>query len=118
MAALRECVTSVKSLLRGDTIDARGEVFDFNNVRLTYPETGPPTPIRMGVSGPNMLQLSGEVADGSVLSVAAGLDYIRWARERIDEGRARGSRTDDHPMTVFALYAVDDDICVAAAGGK
>jgi 5,10-methylenetetrahydromethanopterin reductase len=118
LAALRECVTSVKSLLRGDTIDAHGEVYDFNNVKLTYPETGPPTPIRMGVSGPNMLQLSGEVADGSVLSVAAGLDYIRWARERIDEGRSRGSRTDDHPMTVFALYAVDDDGDAARASAR
>jgi hypothetical protein len=36
-----------------------------------------------------MLRLSGEVADGSVLFVSAGLDYIRWASVRIEEGRAR-----------------------------
>ena len=109
LAALRECVTSVQALLRGDTLDTHGEVFDFNNVTLTYPETGTPTPVRMGVSGPKMLELSGEVADGSVLSVAAGIDYVNWARERIAEGRTKAGRSDEHPVTVFALYAVDDD---------
>ena len=113
LAALRECVTSVQALLRGETLDTHGEVFDFNNVTLTYPETGTPTPVRMGVSGPKMLELSGEVADGSVLSVAAGIDYVNWARERIAEGRTKAGRSDEHPVTVFALYAVDDDGDVA-----
>ncbi len=109
LAALRECVTSVKRLLRGETVHGEGRVFSFDNVTLTYPETGPPTPVRMGVSGPNMLQLSGEVADGSVLSVAASHAYVRWARDRIDEGRERGGRTGAHPITVFAIYSVDAD---------
>lgn len=109
LAALRECVTGVKRLLRGDTVDEQGRVFTFNEVALTYPQEGPATPIRMGVSGPNMLRLSGEVADGTVLSVAAGHPYVQWARERIDEGRARGGRSDEHPITVFAIYAVDAD---------
>ncbi len=109
LSALRECVTTTKALLRGETVDARGEVFSFNNVTLVYPETGAPTPVRMGVIGPKMLQLSGEVADGSVLSVSAGHDYVRWAKDRIDEGRARAGRADHHPITVFAIYAVDDD---------
>jgi 5,10-methylenetetrahydromethanopterin reductase len=118
LAAVRECVTSVKSLLRGDTIDRRGDVFDFNDVRLTYPETGSPTPVWMGVSGPNMLQLSGEIADGTVLSACSSHTYVRWAKERIEEGRERGGRTDSHPVTVFALYAVDDDGDAARASAR
>lgn len=109
LAAMRQAVTSVRRLLRGETLDEQGDVFQFHDVSLTYPERGTPTPIHMGVSGPKMLRLSGEIADGTVLSVAAGHDYVRWARERIDEGRRRGGRWEPHRITVFAIYSVDDD---------
>jgi len=109
LAALRECVTAVRRLLRGEELTEQGRVFEFDRVRLTYPEGDRATPIHMGVSGPKMLRLSGEIADGTVLSVAASTDYIRWARERIDEGRTTGGRTDGHRITVFALYSVDAD---------
>ena len=109
LAAMRESVTSVRRLLSGETLDLQGDVFEFHDVTLTYPEEGTPTPIHMGVTGPKMLRLSGEIADGTVLSVAAGHDYVRWARERIDEGRRRGGRSDHHRMTVFAIYSVADD---------
>lgn len=109
LAAMRECVTSVKALLRGETLNTAGGVYAFDDVSLTYPETSPGTPVRMGVSGPQMLRLSGEVADGSVLSVAASHEYVRWARARVNEGRERGSRSGPHPITVFAIYAVDPD---------
>lgn len=118
LAAMRECVTSVKALLRGETLNAAGGVYTFDDVSLTYPETSLATPVRMGVSGPQMLRLSGEVADGSVLSVAASHEYVRWARARINEGRERGSRRDPHPMTVFAIYAVDRDGRTARAAAR
>lgn len=118
LTAMRECVTSVKALLRGETLSVDGDVYRFDNVSLTYPETSAPTPIRMGVSGPNMLRLSGEVADGSVLSVAASHEYVRWARERVDEGRSLGGRTGSHPITVFAIYAVDHDGAAARSAAR
>ena len=118
LTAMRECVTSVKQLLAGDTMDGEGDVFSFDQVTLTYPEPGPPTPIWMGVSGPKMLRLSGEVADGTVLSVASSHEYVRWARARIDEGRAKGGRTEHHPVTLFAIYAVDEDGPAAKASAK
>ena len=60
-----------------------------------------------------MLSLSGEIADGSILSVGAGHEYVRWARERIDEGRERAGRADHHRVTVFAIYSVDEDPAIA-----
>jgi len=118
LTALRETVVPVKQLLRGETVDQEGEVWSFRDVRLTYPEAGDPTPLWLGVIGPKMLQLSGEIADGTVLSVSAGHAYVRWARERIDEGRERGGRSEDHPVSVFALYAVDDDGDAARASAR
>ncbi len=65
-----------------------------------------------------MLQLSGEVADGSILSVAAGVDYVEWARAQIDEGRSRAGRTEEHRVTVFCIYSVDHDREVARAAAR
>ncbi len=109
LTAMRESVSSVRRLLAGETLDGNGKVFDFHDVTLTYPETGVPTPIHMGVTGPKMLRLSGEIADGTVLSVAASHEYVQWARERIDEGRRLGGRSGPHRITLFAIYSVADD---------
>lgn len=108
LGALRETVTSVRRLLHGEELNETGRVFTFDRVRLTYPEAVP-TPVHMGVIGPKMLQLSGEIADGSIYSVGASLQYVHWARQQIDEGRRRGGRTDAHRITLFALYSVDAD---------
>ena len=109
LAVMRESVTSVRRLLSGESLDQQGDVFDFHDVSLTYPEKGVPTHIHMGVTGPKMLRLSGEIADGAVLSVAAGHDYFRWARERIDEGQLAGGRSGPHRITVFANSSLADD---------
>jgi 5,10-methylenetetrahydromethanopterin reductase len=108
LGAMRECVTGVRRLLRGEEVTREGRVFTFDRIRLVFPETEA-TPVHMGVIGPKMLRLSGEIADGTVVSVAANATYVSWARERIDEGRAAAGRSDDHRVTVFAIYAVDED---------
>lgn len=112
LSAVRECLTAVRSLLDGGEVTDSGRVFDFDSVALVYPQTEY-VPLHMGVIGPKMLELSGEVADGSILSVAAGVEYIKWARDRIEEGRSRAGRDDDHHVTVFAIYAVDEDPATA-----
>jgi len=108
LGAVRECVTGVRRLLAGEEVSEEGRVFTFDGVKLTYPEPQP-TPIHMGVMGPKMLRMSGEIADGTIMSVAASNEYVRWARGHIDEGRRAAGRTDGHRITVFALYAVDED---------
>jgi 5,10-methylenetetrahydromethanopterin reductase len=112
LAAMREAVTGVRRLLAGEELTEEGRVFSFDGVALTYPEQSP-TPLHMGVSGPKMLHLSGEIADGTIMSVASSHEYVQFARERIDAGRAAAGRTDDHRLTVFALYSVDDDRAAA-----
>lgn len=114
LGAMRECVTSVRRLLAGEELTEKGRTFSFDRVRLTYPEPAP-TPIHMGVSGPKMLSLSGEIADGTIMSVAASHAYVHFARERIDEGRRLADRTDGHRTTVFALYSVSEDHVAARA---
>ncbi|MGH8916295.1 MAG: LLM class flavin-dependent oxidoreductase [Acidimicrobiia bacterium] len=108
LAAVRECVSTVQRLLTGEVVDHEGAVFESHDVSLVY-RPQEPLPIRLGVLGPKMLRLSGQIADGSILSVAAGADYVNWARQRIDEGREQAGRASQHSITVFAIYAIDDD---------
>jgi alkanesulfonate monooxygenase SsuD/methylene tetrahydromethanopterin reductase-like flavin-dependent oxidoreductase (luciferase family) len=64
--------------------------------------------------GPRGLELAGEIADGSVLSVLAGVDYVRWARERIAAGaESAGRGSDAHRVVTYVLYSVDVDERVA-----
>lgn len=114
LGAMRECVTSVRRLLEGEEVTMDGEVFTFDGVRLVHPQTEP-IPLYLGVIGPRMLELSGAIGDGSILSVGTGTAYLRWARERIDAGRAGAGRDDVHRVTAFAIYAVDPDGEVARA---
>ena len=104
LTAVRECVEGVRRLLDGQELTERGQQFEFDAVALTHrPEER--LPIYLGMVGPKGLELAGEIADGTVLSVLAGVDYVRWARERI----AAGGGSDRHRVVTYVLYSVDAD---------
>ena len=108
LRAVRECVESLRRLLAGEELTADG-LFTFDQVALTHlPEEE--LPIYLGMVGPKGLELSGRIADGTVLSVLAGVDYVRWARQRIVAGAAAADRgSDPHRVVTYVLYSVDAD---------
>jgi 5,10-methylenetetrahydromethanopterin reductase len=105
VGALSECLRSLRTLLAGESLSASGH-FHFDRVQLSYPIS---IPLHMGVMGPRMLAVSGEIADGTVLSVLASPAYVTWARERIAEGARRAGREEHHSVSTFTLFAVDED---------
>lgn len=108
LAAMRECVTSVRRLLAGETLTEDGRVFQFDGIKLNYP-LDENVPVYAGVMAPKMLALSGECADGTVGSVLASHEYVSWARSRIAEGQARAGRDDHHRLAVFAIFSMAAD---------
>lgn len=109
LTAMRECVTQTRALLSGETVTSHGQLFHFDNVKLVHPPTEQ-LPLYMGIVGPKMLALSGEIADGTVVGVTSSSAYLRWARERIDEGAARAGREgSQHRIAAYAIFSVDDD---------
>ncbi|MCW2842587.1 MAG: 5,10-methylenetetrahydromethanopterin reductase [Nocardioides sp.] len=117
LGAVRDCVTMLGTLLEGGTIQSNA-TFHAEDVRLVHAPKGS-LPVQMGVAGPKMLQLSGEVSGGTLLSVLASVEYVRWARAQIDEGRNRAGRSQvPHRITTFALCAVDEDGPRAKAAAK
>lgn len=111
LSALRECVTAVRALLEGQTITQQGRQFMFEGVSLAHPPAVIPE-IVTGVLGPKSLALSGEIADGTVMSVLAGARYLESAVADIGRGIAFGGRK-DHLVPTFALCSIDVDNAIA-----
>jgi alkanesulfonate monooxygenase SsuD/methylene tetrahydromethanopterin reductase-like flavin-dependent oxidoreductase (luciferase family) len=109
LSAMRECIVNVRALLSGEEVTLDGKVFKFDAVQLVHlPDER--LPIYTGIVGEKGLRLSGEVSDGTVLSVLAGPTYVRWARERIAEGALEAGRSaDDHRVVTYTLFSVDHD---------
>lgn len=101
---LREYVTALRALLRGEQVTTDGRYVRLDKVALDWPPASAPA-IHIGATGPRTLRLSGEVADGTVLTAATPPDGVRRARALIDAGCAVGGRNDPHPVVVYLIAA-------------
>jgi 5,10-methylenetetrahydromethanopterin reductase len=109
LGAMRETVTSVTALLRGETVTNAGAEYAFDRVRLEYPSA---VPVYMGGVGPKMHRLAGEIADATLSGVLASPPYLRMVREQIAAGRAHrptSSRERPHRLATYVIYSVDHD---------
>ena len=104
MTLLREHVTALRALLHGDRVNAQGRYVRLDDVALDWPPTTPPA-VLAGATGPRTLRLSGEVADGTILTASTPPDAVEQARRLVDEGRAAGGRGEPHRLTVYVLAA-------------
>ena len=104
MALLREYLTALRALLRGEQVTTDGRYVGLDSVALDWPPAPPPA-VFAGATGPRSLRLCGEVADGTILTSSTPPDGVRRARLLVDEGRETGGRTEPHPMTVYVLAA-------------
>ena len=107
LGSLREATGSIRQLLDGAAVSSGGAYFRFDRVRLTHP-AGTRIPIYLGVHGPASLRLSGELADGTLLGWFSSPSYVAWARDRIDEGRAKAGRTDPHELVALCVLSISD----------
>jgi len=102
MTLLREHVTALRALLRGERVSMHGRYVRLDAVALDWPPASAPA-MFAGATGPRSLRLSGEVADGTILTARTPPNQVRQARRLIDEGRVAGGRTEAHTMVVYAL---------------
>jgi probable F420-dependent oxidoreductase len=93
---MRETISVVRRLLRGEKVTFTGETLHIENARLDAPPRNPP-PIYIAALNKKMLRLAGEVADGVILNllgpqhlplllaeVAAGAEVAGRDRTEID----------------------------------
>ncbi|MGV9818624.1 LLM class flavin-dependent oxidoreductase [Nocardia xishanensis] len=117
LTLLREQLTALRALLHGETVDASGRYVRLDRVGLDWPP-GTLPPLVAGASGPKTLRLSGELADGTVLTSSTTPDGIRAARRLIDEGRAKAGRTEPHNVIVYLLTVTGPDAAQRLAAAR
>jgi alkanesulfonate monooxygenase SsuD/methylene tetrahydromethanopterin reductase-like flavin-dependent oxidoreductase (luciferase family) len=114
MTLLREQLTALRALLNGETVTTAGRYVRLDNVALDFPPTTP-GPILAAAGGPRTLRLSGELADGTILTSRTAPEGVRAALVLIEEGRAKAGRTEPHRVTVYLAAATGPDAAARLA---
>lgn len=114
---MREVVTVVRSLLANETVTFEGHHVHLDGVELDYvhQERRPKdVPIYIGATGLQMMELTGEIADGAVLNYLVSPDYNVGAMEALARGAAKAGRTvDDIARPQLVVCSVDRDRAAA-----
>ena len=117
LRAMREIVTVLRALLANETVTYHGEFVHLDGVELdyVYQERRPKdVPIYIGATGMQMMELTGEIADGVVLNYLVSPDYNQQAIEHLEIGLARsGRRLDDLDRPQLVVCSVHEDRAVA-----
>jgi alkanesulfonate monooxygenase SsuD/methylene tetrahydromethanopterin reductase-like flavin-dependent oxidoreductase (luciferase family) len=115
VAAMRECVSSVRRLLAGETVTLEGKRFRLDAIGITHPATEE-VPIVMGVMSTMMLHLAGALADVTLFGASAGADYFRYAIAEVEAGlETAGRPREAMAYQTIALACVDHDGAKARA---
>ncbi|MFF7069367.1 LLM class flavin-dependent oxidoreductase [Streptomyces pseudovenezuelae] len=108
LTLLREHLLALRALLAGERVTTRGRYVTLDDVALDWPPAGP-VEVLTGATGPRTLRLTGEAADGTVLTAGTPPEGVRRARRLIDEGRLKAGRTQPHRIVVYLLTATGPD---------
>ncbi|QFY06364.1 LLM class flavin-dependent oxidoreductase [Nonomuraea phyllanthi] len=105
LTLLEETITSVRALLRGETVTLHGKAVRLDGVSLVHPPAEPP-PVLAGVKGPRSLALSGRVAQGTILPEGIGPEQLPGYLDQIG-GDA------DHELVIFTYLHIGADFATA-----
>jgi 5,10-methylenetetrahydromethanopterin reductase len=110
-AQLRAYVGTVRALCAGESVPAgHGEA------RLVYASAETRPPIYIGGSGPKVLALAGEIADGAIIGGGTcSPERLRAKLDAIQEGRARAAAGGAFRVCLSATTAVHADRALALA---
>ena len=95
LQCMRETIEACRALFTLEEVSYEGEFVHLDGVRIdvVHGDTSARRiPILIGATGPKMLELAGELADGVVLNYMVSPGYNDMAMEHIEEGAARAGR--------------------------
>jgi alkanesulfonate monooxygenase SsuD/methylene tetrahydromethanopterin reductase-like flavin-dependent oxidoreductase (luciferase family) len=105
LSLLREYTTALSALLRGEALTVAGRYVTLSDVRLDWP---PATSVDLllAATGPKTLQLSGELAAGTVITSGTSPAALR---EAVTEIRRGAGQERPHQVIVYVPCGMDDD---------
>jgi 5,10-methylenetetrahydromethanopterin reductase len=113
LKAMREMVAAVRRLLAMETVTFDGEFVKLQDVQIdiVHGDRSPKKmPMYIGATGDQMLELSGEVADGVLLNYLVAPEYNVRALERIEAGARKAGKTlDDVDRPQLVVVSLDED---------
>jgi 5,10-methylenetetrahydromethanopterin reductase len=113
LLAMREVVTVVRALLARQRVTFHGEFVHLTDVELdvVHGRKEPRfVPIYIGATGPKMMALTGEIADGAVLNYLVSPKYNEGAMEQLEIGaKVAGRSIDEIDRPQLVVCSVDDD---------
>jgi 5,10-methylenetetrahydromethanopterin reductase len=121
LQAMRETVEVLRRLLRLENVTYHGEFHHVDGVELdvVHGRREPRNvPIYIGATGPKMMELTGEIADGAVLNYCVPPEYNDQAMEQLDRGARRAGRSVydlDRPQLIVCSVHEDRDEAIRGA---
>jgi 5,10-methylenetetrahydromethanopterin reductase len=89
--AIRDYVAALRALWAGETVRMESLTFRLDGARLAFTPKEPIT-VYVASSGPQVLALSGRIADGVLLSGGLSLAYTRQCLEHVEDGARKAGR--------------------------
>jgi 5,10-methylenetetrahydromethanopterin reductase len=120
---MKETVLVLRRLLNMERVTFDGEFIHVNNLELDveYGRVGPRhVPIMIGATGDQMMELTGEIADGVVLNYCVPPEYNDRSLELLEKGARKSGRTlkdIDCPQLVVCSVDKDHDMAYDSTRG-
>ncbi len=102
LTLMREYVPALRALLAGREVTVDGRYVRLDRVRLDWPPAAAPAVLAAG-EGPRTLSVTGEVADGTVLTSGTSAGMVRAAAARVAAARDAAGRGGTHEIVVFLM---------------
>ena len=108
MTLLREYVTVLRALLRGERVTFEGRYVTLTDVGLDWP---PHANVELLLAGekPRTLALSGELGSGTVITGGTSPDGVRDALRHVDTGLAESAGSEPHSNVVYVICATGSE---------
>ncbi len=103
----RDYLVTLRGLFAGDTVNYTGKGVSLHGASLGF--KAPKVPVYLAAMGPQMLRLSGELADG-VTPNWTSPEQIVWLREQVANGARRAGRdASEVPFAQYIRVCLDED---------
>jgi len=113
LTAMKETVQILKRLLAMERVTFHGQFIHVDGIELdvVHGRTEPRNvPVFIGATGPKMIELTGEIADGIVLNYCVPPEYNNEAMDLLSKGAKKSNRTiDDIDRPQLIVCSVDND---------
>jgi 5,10-methylenetetrahydromethanopterin reductase len=122
LTAMRETIEVLRRLLAMENVTYAGEFHQVKGIELdvVHGRREPRhIPMMIGATGPQMMELTGEIADGVVLNYCVPPDYNHQALAQLERGAKRAGRTlDEIDRPQLVVCSVHEDRQMALDGAR